>query len=103
MDAREDKGDRMNADYEIRRLEQKLSNLEFDKDAELAALRARIAELEADALARLIEEPTNERIMKDVYDENERLQKAVEEAEGLMRFSGAPVFVTWLKEYGGKE
>jgi len=37
-------------------------------------LQARITELEADALARLIEEPTNERIMKDVYDENERLK-----------------------------
>ena len=70
---------------------------------ELSDLRTRIAELEADALARLIEEPTNERIMKDVYEENERLQKAVDEAEGLMRFSGAPVFVKWLKEYGGKE
>ena len=107
----------MSADYEIRRLEQKLSNLEFDKDAELAALRtriaelekrnreiesyhlnhlgipcdmtdpdiavlqARIAELEADALARLIEEPTNERIMKDVYDENERLKARIAELE----------------------
>ena len=75
---------------------------------ELSDLRARITELEADALARLIEEPTNERIMKDVYDENERLQKAVEWAEyifTLMSESGTTWAnaVEWLKEYGGKE
>ena len=52
----------MSADYEIRRLEQKLSNLEFDKDAELAALRARIAELEAEN-GRLRE---SAKILKDI-------------------------------------
>ena len=74
-------------------------------EQELSALRARIAELEADALARLIEEPTNERIMKDVYEENERLQKAVEEAEKFLRTYGKAYgfmveLLTWLKEYG---
>ena len=44
-------------------------------------LLTRITELEADALARLIEEPTNERIMKDVYDENERLKARIAELE----------------------
>jgi len=82
---------------------------------ELSDLRARITELEADALARLIEEPTNERIMKDVYEENERLQKAVEEAEKIfdrmhmidddmkMWCSDETQIKQWLKEYGGKE
>ena len=71
---------------------------------EFAALHARIAELEADALARLIEEPTNERIMKDVYEENERLQKAVDEAEIIMRgMYETEAVKQWLKEYGGKE
>ena len=104
----------MSADYEIRRLEQKLSNLEFDKDAELDALRARIAELEADALARLIEEPTNERIMKDVYDENERLKAEREQLidQHISELADLHVKITSiehdyleyksLKEYGAK-
>jgi len=72
---------------------------------ELSDLRARITELEADALARLIEEPTNERVMKDVYEENERLREAVEEAEKAIRHSeeldGYSILGDkWLKEYG---
>ena len=79
---------------------------------ELADLRTRIEELEADALARLIEEPTNERIMKDVYEENERLQKAVEAADVMFDFisdcgADSPIIRAdidkWRKEYGGKE
>ena len=38
--------------------------------------------------------------LAELRADNARLQKAVDEAEGLMRFSGAPVFVKWLKEYG---
>ena len=76
--------------------------------------QALITELEADALARLIEEPTNERIMKDVYEENERLKKAVEEAidmlvslrtittQGDLLISSKWVS-RFIKEYGGKE
>ena len=72
-------------------------------------LLTRITELEADALARLIEEPTNERIMKDVYEENERLQKAVDGASAMFSFisdcgADSPVIRVsvdkWLKEYG---
>ena len=81
-------------------------------DPDIAVLQARIAELEADALARLIEEPTNERIMKDVYEENERLQKAVEETSLLIEYikNGENkkahlqmLVVESCLEYGGKE
>ena len=81
---------------------------------ELSDLRARITELEADALARLIEEPTNERIMKDVYEENERLQKVnyilVDAVKVALQVWGSAMYPqttaileSAIKEYGGKE
>ena len=81
---------------------------------ELAALRTRIAELEADALARLVEEPTNERIMKDVYDENERLKKVnyilVDAVKVALQVWGSAMYPqttaileSAIKEYGGEE
>ena len=84
------------ADYAIKVAELRTEN---------ESLQARIAELEADALVRLIEEPTNERIMKDVYEENERLQKAVEEAREAIRIHNITQpthsdLQAWLKEHG---
>ena len=75
-------------------------------EAENKRLNARVDELEADVLAELIEAPINERMLKDVYEENDRLKKAVEEAEKIMsdrwENSNHAAFIEhrWLSKYG---
>ena len=74
-----------------------------DAEKELADLRAENERLRESAKI-LKDIDTNKSVVISALEaENARLKEAVEEAEGLMRFSGAPVFVTWLKEHGGKE
>ena len=85
----------------IKSLEESLDR----KETEFENLRTENERLKAEILADLMEAPTNERMLKDVYEENERLQKAVDEAESIFgiseMFHGSTRRIdAWKKEYG---